>query len=129
MTTALTHQEKMQAFRDATEGKVVKMTAAEVSALVDGIDANTHDEAVREILIELGWENREIKPTLDTRICDALDTIATTTSHITGQVKDQYISRLLAEAEDHHQWAEQGISEESTLRQLFGFLDYRSISL
>lgn len=127
-TMSLSTQDKMQAFRDATEGKVVKMTAAEVSALVGGIDADTHDEAVNEILIELGWENREAPVTLDTRICDALDTIATTTSQ-TGLVKDQYISRLLEEAEGQHAWDELGRSDESTLRQLFHFLDYRSIKL
>lgn len=126
---SLSTQDKMQAFRDATEGKVVKMTAAEVSALVRGIDADTHDEAVNEIMIELGWKNREVPVTLDTRICDALGTIATTTSHQTGLVKDQYISRLLEEAEGQHAWSELGRSDESTLRQLFHFLDYQSIKL
>lgn len=58
-TAKLTHAEMMNAFRDATSGKRVNMTVNEVVALVDGIEAETHAEAVNEILIELGWKERE----------------------------------------------------------------------
>jgi hypothetical protein len=58
MKTKLTHKEMMNAFRDATAGKRVDMTVNEVVALVDSIEAETHDEAVNEILIELGWKER-----------------------------------------------------------------------
>ena len=56
MKTKLTRKEMINAFRDATAGKQVEMTANEVVSLVDSIDAETHDEAVDEILIELGWK-------------------------------------------------------------------------
>ena len=59
MKTKLTHKEMMNAFRDATSGRRVNMTVNEVVALVDGIDAESHNEAVNEILIELGWKERE----------------------------------------------------------------------
>ena len=59
MKTKLTHKEMMNAFRDATAGKRVDMTVNEVVALVDSIEAKTHNEAVNEILIELGWKERE----------------------------------------------------------------------
>jgi hypothetical protein len=58
MKTKLTHKKMMNAFRDATAGKRVDMTVNEVTALVDSIDAESHDEAVNEILIELGWKER-----------------------------------------------------------------------
>lgn len=61
MKTKLTHKEMMNAFRDATAGKRVDMTINEVAALVDSIEAETHNEAVNEILIELGWKEREVK--------------------------------------------------------------------
>jgi hypothetical protein len=57
--TKLTHKEMMTAFRDATAGKRVDMTVNEIVALVDSIEAKTHAEAVNEILIELGWKERE----------------------------------------------------------------------
>ena len=57
MKTKLTHKEMMNAFRDATEGKRVNMTVSEVVALVDSIEAESHNEAVNEILIELGWKD------------------------------------------------------------------------
>jgi hypothetical protein len=59
MKTKLTHQEMMNAFRDATAGKRVDLSTSEVSSLVNSIEAETHDEAVNEILIELGWKERE----------------------------------------------------------------------
>lgn len=59
MKTKLTHKEMMNAFRDATAGKRVDMTVNEVAALVDGIEAESHNEAVNEILIELGWKERD----------------------------------------------------------------------
>lgn len=59
MKTKLTHKEMMNAFRDATAGKRVDMTVNEVVALVDSIEAESHNEAVNEILIELGWKERE----------------------------------------------------------------------
>jgi hypothetical protein len=59
MKTKLTHKEMMNAFRDATNGKRVDMTINEVVALVDSIEAESHNEAVSEILIELGWKERE----------------------------------------------------------------------
>jgi hypothetical protein len=34
------------------------MTVNEVVALVDSIEAESHDEAANEILIELGWKER-----------------------------------------------------------------------
>lgn len=58
MKTKLTHAEMMNAFRDATAGKRVEMTAKEVAAMLDSIHAETHAEAVHEILIELGWKER-----------------------------------------------------------------------
>jgi hypothetical protein len=58
MKTKLTHKEMMNAFRDATAGKRVDMTVNEVVALVDSIEAESHNEAVNEILIELGWKER-----------------------------------------------------------------------
>ena len=62
MKTKLTHTEMLNAFRDATAGKRVDLTVSEVAALVDSIAAETHDEAVNEILIELGWKEREPQP-------------------------------------------------------------------
>lgn len=59
MKTKLTHKEMMNAFRDATAGKRVDMTVNEVAALVDSIEAESHNEAVNEILIELGWKERD----------------------------------------------------------------------
>ena len=59
MKTKLTHKEMMNAFRDATAGQRVDMTVNEVVALVDSIEAESHNEAVNEILIELGWKERE----------------------------------------------------------------------
>ena len=58
-TKLLTHNEMMNAFRDATAGKRIDMTTNEVVALVDSIEAESHNEAVNEILIELGWKERE----------------------------------------------------------------------
>ena len=62
MKTKLTHTEIMNAFRDATAGKRVDLSVSEVSALVDSISAETHAEAVNEILIELGWKDRQPQP-------------------------------------------------------------------
>ena len=59
MKTKLTHKEMMNAFRDATAGKRIDMTTNEVVAMVDSIEAESHNEAVNEILIELGWKERE----------------------------------------------------------------------
>ena len=59
MQNKLTHQEMMNAFRDATAGKRVDLSINEVSSLVDSIEAENHDEAVNEILIELGWKERK----------------------------------------------------------------------
>jgi len=58
MKTKLTHAEMINAFRDATAGKRVDMTVNEVAALVDSIEAKNHNQAVNEILIELGWKER-----------------------------------------------------------------------
>jgi hypothetical protein len=62
MKTKLTHTEMLNAFRDATAGKQVDLSVSAVAALVDSIAAETHDEAVNEILIELGWKEREPQP-------------------------------------------------------------------
>ena len=59
MKTKLTHKEMMNAFRYATAGKRVDLSINEVTSLVDSIEAETHDEAVNEILIELGWKERK----------------------------------------------------------------------
>jgi hypothetical protein len=61
MKTKLTHKEMMNAFSEATAGKRVNMTVNEVAALVDSIEAESHNQAVNEILIELGWKEREVK--------------------------------------------------------------------
>jgi hypothetical protein len=59
MQTKLTHKQLMNAFRDATAGKRIDLTVNEVISLIESIDAESHDEAVNEILIELGWKERE----------------------------------------------------------------------
>ena len=54
----------MNAFRAATAGKRVDLTVNEVAALVDSIEAESHNEAVNEILIELGWKERASDPNM-----------------------------------------------------------------
>ena len=51
----LTLAEKVNAFRDAIDGKRVELTVSEVSTLCDSFTATTHNEAVKIILEELGW--------------------------------------------------------------------------